>query len=290
MMSAPPTKKQKTQKRLKFALTISSHIILKGVCDVLDSLVSTFQYVVVKNENFQGLKVRQMDDGLSSLTSVRYACQVDCPAGQCSFKVEKTMFRAYLSQIASTAVLKIVQYENEDCVHFYSMDDDHNCSDAYSCALLDWGGPEDDEEADDLVCTHTLDMDLNIFGRFLKLSQTGASSADDVRFKLLQHTQSKEILFQMSYRQTSNMRGSRLFKFHGDNKVNHEEIDFEDYSTLYNQAFSVGFLRRFIKHLDKDRKLTIGLQEDKPLCIHYNLGVEKSVIRFYLAPKVDEEE
>ncbi len=287
MASSPARKKQKKTKTVKFSLTISSHAILKSVCDVLDSLVSTFQFVVVQNENFQGLKVRQMDDGLSSLTSVRYACQVECPHGQSSFMVAKTMFRAYLGQNAATAVLKILQYEGEDCIHFFSLDDDHNCTDAYSCSLLDWEGPDEDE-ADDLVCEHTLEMDLTILGRFLKLSQTGPSSADDVRFKLLQHKGSKEMLFQMAYQQTANMRGSRLFKFHGDQQVNHEDIDFDDYAILYSQSFSVDFLRRFIKHLDKDRKLTIGLQEDKPLCVNYNLGVEKSVIRFYLAPKVDD--
>ena len=299
----PAKKKQRKNaaKAMDFCMTISSPSSFKNMCDVMDSILPHFHFQVVKSDTFQGLKIRQMDESHCALLSIRYKCevQVKCDDDDLSFCVNKKTWRQFMKQINTTAVLKICRYEGEDSITILCNDDEHSGKHKYTTNTLDVD-LDDVGDAQEIECEKTIEIDLEECKKFWRLCSS--QECEEVRFRFLlpPFEQLKDGVFHMQFQNTQikQVSGSRMFHSHFvDDKliadfkstVNEEE-DYADWKEIYNQEFAVKLLNTFTKNLEKEQRLSIGITQDQPLVINYNLGIEKSHIRFYVAPKCEEEE
>lgn len=326
-MNDHPKKKQRknTAREMDFCLTISSPASFKNMCEVMDSILKDFHFQVVKTDAFEGLKIRQMDESHCALLSIRYSCQVEvrqkkseaaCEAGELaddnlddpwSFCVNKKTWRQFMKQINNTAVLKICQYrykddkkkdkQKNDLITILANDDEHSGKHKYECNTLDVDLDEIGE-ANEIESNTTIEIDLEECKKFWRLCSSQDSETVRFRFLLPPFENMKDGVFHMSFSNECGVSGSRMFhsKFVDDTLIAdfkstvNEEEDYAGWKQTYNQEFPVKMLNTFTKNLEKEQRLTIAISPNNPLVINYNLGIDQSFIRFWVAPKVEEEE
>lgn len=214
-----------------------------------------------------------------------------------SFCVNKKTWRQFMKQINTTAVLKICRYVGEDSVTILCNDDEHSGRHKYTSNTLDVD-LDNVGEAEEIKCDTPIQVDLEECKKFWRLCSS--QDCEEVRFRFLvpPFENLKDGVFHMQFQNQAikQVSGSRMFhsnfvddKFIADFKstVNEEE-DYANWRETYNQEFPVKLLNTFTKNLEKEQRLSIGMAQDKPLIINYNLGIEKSHIRFYIAPKCEE--
>ena len=403
-MNPPATKKQRlaAPKPMDFCLTISSPASFKNMCNIMDSILPHFQFEVVKNASFQGIKVRQMDEGHVTLLSIRYSCQVEqrekqyegcevpdervfetyhtakpssviggvhvlhlgesdeeedfvvgatlawenvtakiakverseggltvfttCTANENStpvpaktpvrlyvekpwtFCVTKKAFRQFMKQINNTAVLRICQYRytydkkgnitgKNELLSILADDEEHGGKHRYAMKTLD----VDFQRVGDALEANMekpIKIDLEECKKFWRLCSS--QECDAVRFRFLTppfQAMNDGGVFHMSFRNhESGASGSRMFHAASkhDDEQHHEVAEEEDYylswKETYSQEFQVQFLNTFTKNLEKEQRLSIAIGRHSPLIINYSMGIENSHIRYYVAPKVEDDD
>lgn len=310
-----------------FCLTISSPASFKNMCDIMDSILKHFHFQVVKTAGFEGLKIRQLDESQSALLSIRYSCQVDvrekrskeaCGEGEIpdddlddswSFCVDKKVWRGFMKQINNTAILQICQYryknkkkkqdakEKNELITILANDEEYSGKHKYECNTLDVT-LDDIGEANEINTDQNIALNLEECKKFWRLCSS--QDCETIRFRFLRppFETMKDGVFHMSFHNECRVSGSRMFHSKcvhdtliADSKTTvNEEEDYVEWKETYNQAFPVKMLNTFTKNLEKEQRLSIALTQDNPLVINYNLGIENSYIRFWVAPKVEEEE
>ena len=255
----------------------------------MNALLSSFEFWIYKTPSFEGMKIKQLDDASVSMLVVRFACPINATEpGPFAVKVQKKNFREILRQISSTAVLKISQ--RQDRLEFIS-DDVHRRKKGFyklsTMVLDDHGIPE---EASDIQYQHSLELDIETCSKFFKLAQTNDLPTTSIQFRILAHKQRKQTVFHMSYRSAANDQGDEFFSDQDDLPIDEDDCFMEElFTEQYSSTFHIEYLRKFMRSLERDEHVTVNLARDQPICLSLSLGIEKSHVRYYIAPLLEVE-
>ncbi|CAJ1971561.1 unnamed protein product [Sphenostylis stenocarpa] len=132
--------------------------------------------------------------------------------------------------------------------------------------------------SEDIVYNATVKMPSSEFSRIIK----GLSSIGDTVF--ISVTQQGVVKFTTKADFVANITCT------GNNIVERAEEDtMIEMNEPVSQAFSLRYLNSFTKATRLSSTVTIGLSMGMPLMVEYKIA-EKGYVRFYLAPKIEEEE
>jgi hypothetical protein len=292
----PPAKKQKTTtgKSETFRMVISAPCSFKNMCDILGSVFETLTFTVNASESFTGMKVNALDSKQVAFVQLKYACQVTIANDLQEMKtcVKLKHLNELLKYVPNLSVLHMVQYESDNNLTLETFDERRSKKVFYikTLQLLE----DDDVSMADIQTGNLIEFDLGELKGFVKHSQV--SKATEIDFSILQHKRED--------------RKDRLIvtKFFGDGAgrcgyhhqpekdssttkmLGETNLDMDEWKPFYKGTFDSAMIHSFLKNMDRESKIVVCLSDDV-MILDYNLGIEASHIRFYLAVKdVDDSE
>jgi hypothetical protein len=297
MMNEQPAKKQKIGNKTEevFRMVISAPCSFKNMCDILGSVFETLTFTVANSSgSFSGMKVNALDSKQVAFVQLKYACQVTF-ANDSQEEVKTCVKLKHLIQllkyVPNISVLHIVQYASDNNLTLETFDERRSKKVFYikTLQLLE----DDDVSMQDMNAGNLIEFDLSELKGFVKHSQE--SKATEIDFSILANK--------------SEDRNDRLIvtKFFGEagrcgfhhqpekdasttKMLGETHLDMGEWKPFYKGTFDSAMIHSFLKNMDRESKIVVCLSDDV-MILDYNLGIESSHIRFYLAVKdVDESE
>tara|TARA_Y100000748_G_scaffold155719_1_gene130195 strand:- start:6 stop:941 length:936 start_codon:yes stop_codon:yes gene_type:complete len=304
----PATKKQKIVhhsltsvaipgKTELFRVTISAPSSFKNLCDILGSVLSELPIVIVCKDDFHGIKVHSMNDRQIAFIKLRYACPVQSKEEEVRCCLSIKDFNLMLKEIPNTSVIHLVQYRHtnkkgeiqDDDELTILVDDERAAKKEYRCKTLQM--LEDNYTSlEDVESENVIEFDLSTFKGDVKLSK--AAKATSLDFTLYNSIQTDDTRTLISVAWKGDNLSSNTMHM-SQNKVatsiDNQKVNLEKWKRHYERSFDTEMINSFLKNMDRESKIIVCLTEEM-MIMDYNLGVENSHIRFYLAPKVEDDE
>ena len=299
MTEESPQKKQRTLSETKtqeiFRIIVSAPCSFKNMCDVIGSVFETINFNICKNASFTGFKVESMDAKQVAFVDLRYACPVTIKNGETEIVrcIKLKTFTQLLKHVPNTSVLHLVQYEgdkgedNTICIETF---DERMSKKVFYCKTLQILD-EEEISIDKMSMDNVLEFGLGEFKSFMKLAKD--MKAPEVSFSILnektkQQEKSKQLIVTEF---DGDDAGGKIYHLKTSSKsaapLGESAVNLKDWNNFYHGLFDTMMINDFLKNMDRESKIIICLNSECMVC-EYTLGVQGSWIRFFLAPKEEE--
>jgi hypothetical protein len=286
-MDTRPTKKQKKAKEELFRVTISAPSSFKTMCDILGSIFNELPLLIVHDQDFTGIKVHSMNDRQIAFIKLQYACPVQSnDEQQIRCCVPLKTFNQLLKHVPNTSVMHLIQYKESNEVVIETQDERASIREFYcnTLQMLD----DNYTSLEDVESDNVIEFDLLYFKNDVKICKDTKATAID--FSLYKKNDSSDTLIVLFFKgDQSGAKSTYICRGKKVKVVDDDKINVADWEKKYASSFDADMLHSFLKNMDRESKIIVCLTKDM-MIMDYNLGVENSHIRFYLAPKVDEED
>lgn len=279
-----------------FDVTFEQTPPLRTMVDVVSNVLSTVEFKVVRQDDFEGIHVESIDTKQVCLICCQLACNVKAASSDARWCVDTQVFNTCLKAVPSHYSLDIKNADGSSDIFMHAYE---SLSQTYSTRfkIPTLVSETESVSLSDLDYNYTIEIDLSTLRSIVR--NTIALRGSDITFRVEEpengSTHRHTILSIIS---EGNAQQHHMFHSVTDTKDGAACVIRTDQSEVrhtyaqaklvkrYEEVFSATYLNHFLKSMER-HQITMKLSEGKPLILNYPLGGDQSYICFVLAPRAD---
>ena len=295
--SEPCAKKASTlHEDRDFTITISNPHSFKQLCEVISTVLLQTHFMPVVTSAFTGIKVDMVDPSMVCMVNARFSCGIVSKHQTIPrFCVRMKTLNTLLKQIGTQHILSIIKYTDGPDIILRAYDrTDETSNVEFILRTLDQ--ERENFTLSNMNLKYTVEIELASFKSICKMCKD--IKATTLNFSIMKDAETKDTYFTIRaqadeagihymYRQPQeevSPAGDKIVLNAMKHMVECNPRRHSTLDTMYSEHFSTELLNLFMKSMEK-QVLHMDLGPGGPMVLQYNLGAEKSYIRFILASK-----
>jgi hypothetical protein len=269
---------------------------LRALVDIVSNVLTNIVFKVTKDESDESMKILKIDT-IDSQHTCMIQARLQCNASTEDFEfcVNSELFARCLRHIPSHYSIDITNYKDTSDVVLSaheSMAKGHCVTHTMNTLVPD----ANSMRIKDLNYDYTVEMDIGTMKNLVrnaieyKAPTIGISVQECKKNNVtsLGISCKGEASFEHKFPSPVTMNEDGSITICPSTEMVEDAATPESMDTVFEHEFSVQYLNMFVKNMDKV-VMKMKLHKDKPLMVHYSLGIDNSYVCFVLAAKIPED-
>ena len=290
---SPMSMANKKARLMEWSVSFDQTASLRTLIDVVGNLLTSLSLRIHKSADCHQLCIDSIDPQHVCVVQARMMCESgnDLPSEDVEFCLDSSIFNTCLKSIPLHYSIRLSKRSNSDKIDLTA----YECLSNSHTLTFELNTLNDDSTRPclgDLDYDYTIEMDLGTLRNIIKMSSAlkatevqfaiRSSQCDDKRNSVLSISAKGEAKLQHDFH-SSTVNDDNVIRAVTDTRLATPEDD-TAMEEQYSDCFSEKYLGFFLKSMER-QVITMKLSKDRPMLLHYPLGIERSYVCFVLAPR-----